>query len=227
MRWTRNLGRAVKYLRLTLSHSEDTVHPMHRFANESDAVDDYRMLHWNATGEGTNALLFHVEGDRDVYESALEDAPSAANYAITAVDDRSFYVHVEDATASTGEKLVEALSQDGVVVASPLEYLAGGRVQFTLVGESAALRRAVDEIPDSIGVELERAGEYDGRAVSSGVLSDRQREALSVAVEVGYYEVPREGSVEDVAERLGCSTGTASEHLRKAESKLVLQAVDR
>jgi predicted DNA binding protein len=123
----------------------------------------------------------------------------------------------------TGERLVEAVSQGSLVLASPLEYLDGGRVRFTLVGSSADLRAAVDAIPDDIRVELDRVGAYDDPAANG--LTDRQRDALGAAVEVGYYEVPRRGTVADAAERLDCASGTASEHLRKAEATLVYEAV--
>ena len=214
----------MKYLRLTLAHSATTIHPMHRFANEHDAVEAYRMLHWNVASDGPNTLLFYVEGDREAYVDALADLDSVVDYTVTPVDDDAFYVYVDDVGDGVGQQLVDAVSQGSLVLASPLEYLDDGRVQFTLVGESADLRAAVDAIPDDIRVELDRAGEYDGGPAVDG-LTDRQRVALDAAVDVGYYEVPREGSVEDVAERLDCSPATASEHLRKAEATLAYEAV--
>nr|WP_240147620.1 helix-turn-helix domain-containing protein [Halorussus sp. JP-T4] len=199
---------------------------MHRFAGESDAVETYRLLHWNATGAGIKTLLFYVEGDRAAYKSELDASLSAGEYTVTPVDDSSFYVHVVDESTDAGTGVADALARDGVVVASPLDYLRDGRVRFTIVGESAALRETVEAIPDETTVELERAGEYDGGiGAATSLLSGRQRDALAAAVDVGYYEVPREGSLDAVADRLGCSAGTASEHLRKAESKLVRDAV--
>ncbi|MFC6874642.1 helix-turn-helix domain-containing protein [Halobellus marinus] len=52
-------------------------------------------------------------------------------------------------------------------------------------------------------------------------LSDRQQEALQTAVELGYYDTPREDTHADVADELGCAPNTASEHLQKGEAKLV------
>lgn len=197
---------------------------MHRFANETDAVEDYRMLHWNTASNGTNTLLFYVEGDREAYVDALADVDSVVNYTVTPIDDEAFYAYVDDVADGVGKQLVDAVSQGSLVLASPLEYLDEGRVRFTLVGSPADLRAAVDAIPDGIQVELDRAGEYDDTPAVDG-LTDRQRDALGAAVEAGYYEVPRRGTVADVAERLDCSPGTASEHLRKAEATLVYEAV--
>jgi len=46
---------------------------------------------------------------------------------------------------------------------------------------------------------------------------DRQLAAVSTALQLGYYEVPREGTLSDVADELGCAESTASVLLRRAE----------
>ncbi|MEF8906631.1 MAG: helix-turn-helix domain-containing protein [Haloarculaceae archaeon] len=38
---------------------------------------------------------------------------------------------------------------------------------------------------------------------------------------MGYYDQPRATTHEEVAPQLGCAPNTASEHLQKAEAKLV------
>ncbi|MBX0287507.1 helix-turn-helix domain-containing protein [Halomicroarcula sp. F28] len=55
----------------------------------------------------------------------------------------------------------------------------------------------------------------------ASLLSDRQQEAIQTALELGYYEIPRAVSHEDVADHIGCAPSTAAEHLRKAESTLL------
>ncbi|MFC4551929.1 MULTISPECIES: helix-turn-helix domain-containing protein [Halorussus] len=49
-----------------------------------------------------------------------------------------------------------------------------------------------------------------------GDLTDRQFEALSLAVESGYFAVPREATLADVADAMGVRKSTAGEHLRRA-----------
>ncbi|WP_425603073.1 helix-turn-helix domain-containing protein [Halosolutus gelatinilyticus] len=41
-----------------------------------------------------------------------------------------------------------------------------------------------------------------------------------MAVETGYYRSPRETSLEDVVDAVGIAPSTASEHLRKIESRV-------
>jgi len=52
-------------------------------------------------------------------------------------------------------------------------------------------------------------------------LTDRQREVLRTAFEMGYYEWPRDCTGQDVAAELGISAATFSEHVFAAERKLL------
>jgi len=47
------------------------------------------------------------------------------------------------------------------------------------------------------------------------LLTDRQREVMAVAVRIGYFAVPREATLGDVANEVGIGKSTAGEHLRR------------
>ncbi len=65
------------------------------------------------------------------------------------------------------------------------------------------------------------------REKSVGVaLPDEQEDALRTAVEAGYYDPPRETTLDEIATDLGIPRSTLSYRLRQAESKLVHQYVD-
>lgn len=57
-----------------------------------------------------------------------------------------------------------------------------------------------------------------------GGLTGNQTEALLLALNSGYYAVPKKATTEEVASKLGLPRTTFEEHLRKAESK-VLQSI--
>lgn len=52
-------------------------------------------------------------------------------------------------------------------------------------------------------------------------LTDKQREAVSSAVELGYYETPRRANLGDLAERLEVSRSAVSQRLTAVEAKLI------
>ncbi|MCX6777515.1 MAG: helix-turn-helix domain-containing protein [Candidatus Micrarchaeota archaeon] len=52
-------------------------------------------------------------------------------------------------------------------------------------------------------------------------LTDNQKRAVELAVENGYYEIPRKIELKELAKMMGVSLPTFQEHLRKAEMKLM------
>ncbi|OAQ52349.1 bacterio-opsin activator [Natrinema mahii] len=212
----------MKTVRLTLRFDAETIHPMHRFVAESDAFESYRLVHGNFAGEDDdNAFIFHVVGDADVYETALAETDRVDDYELTRTGDRTFTVYVRDLPADVDARLLEELTDGSLVVLPPLEYRSDWTVRFSVVGEPADLRAALEGMPDGIETTVDRVGEYDGADAAVGALTARQRETLRVARELGYFEVPRAAGVEDVAAELDCAPGTAAEHLRKAEATVV------
>lgn len=71
-----------------------------------------------------------------------------------------------------------------------------------------------------IGYDLEYVAEIGASEVDR-LLTDRQREVLLAAFEAGYYAVPRESTLTEVAEELDVSKATASDVVHRAESALV------
>ena len=53
-------------------------------------------------------------------------------------------------------------------------------------------------------------------------LSEHQTKALTDALKAGYYDYPRRSSVEKMADKSGVSFSTLHEHLRRAESKVIV-----
>lgn len=212
----------MKTVRLTIQHDAETIHPMHRFVAESDAFDSYRMVHGNLTDDDERSFVFHVVGDAAAYERALAEFGETISYDLTELGERSFSVYVRDVPEDVGEQLLETFTQGTLVALPPLEYRSDWTVRFSVVGEPADLQRALESVPDGITADVKRVGEYE-RSLGSVApeLTQRQRQALRIARDEGYYAVPREASVENVAEELGVAPGTAAEHLQKAESRVI------
>jgi len=57
--------------------------------------------------------------------------------------------------------------------------------------------------------------------VDVGALTERQREVLTTAHEMGYFEHPKEASAADVADQLGIVRSTFTEHLAAAQRNLL------
>lgn len=94
--------------------------------------------------------------------------------------------------------------------------------EVTLVGTQDDIARGIDAYEEAgLGVLLRRMGDYDGPTTALDALTDRQRQILRTGVELGYFEIPREASVAEVADELGLDASTVGEHLQRAERNLV------
>lgn len=86
------------------------------------------------------------------------------------------------------------------------------------VSESVVLRKITSETDDVAD---------QSRVVNLDVLTDKQRQALELAVERGYYEQPSEVTQTDIAAHLGVSKQAFSQRLGAAEQKMLEQLFPR
>jgi hypothetical protein len=216
----------MKYLRLHLGQDSSVIHPMHEFVASHEAYGSYRLLQWNPAVGQTNTMIFHAEGPPDPYADALDDVETVLEHEVLPADGEAFYVYVRERLNAGARRLTDAFTRGSLVVMPPIEYRNDRTIGLTVVGTATALQRALDEAPAGVAVDVQRIGQYDaGRMDAASALSERQSAAVTVALDRGYYETPREATVADVAERLDCAPGTAAEHLRKAEAALVHRVV--
>jgi predicted DNA binding protein len=209
--------------RVALEIPDEYLHPMHAFVCESSAVDRETILERDARGEVTTLLLY-VDGDREAYERRLRAVPQVEEWTSQADDEGTgFYLYVRTNLRDREAGYREALDRDSVLVVPPVELRSDGTVRQTMVGYSDQLTAALEGLPEEVGVEVLRTGTYERE--DGAPLSGRQREAVRVAWDAGYYELPRAGELADVAARLGCGTSTASDLLRRAERRLVAAAL--
>lgn len=111
----------------------------------------------------------------------------------------------------------------GVFLAEPPEFIDVNRMKCVLVGEEKALQAYLrhaeqKSFAPKILSLTQLAPESDS---SLAMLTAKQRQALVAAYGLGYYEVPRRISSEDMARLLKINKSTLAEHLRKAERKIV------
>lgn len=74
-----------------------------------------------------------------------------------------------------------------------------------------------------------RSGDLDSEnlvLVDRNRLTDRQREVLETAYEAGYFEHPKAANASEIAEELGISLSTFTEHLSLAQSKILDSLVE-
>lgn len=201
---------------------------MHQFLVDHDEYDASRLLYGDQYAADEHAVLFYVDGPpSESYESALADVSSVLAYELAPCRDESFYLYVRERLTGSDRTFVDAVEQPGLIIIPPLEYRADGTIRLKVVGPDDAIQTTVDDVSEAMGVDVRSVGEYCAGRIDARIdLTQRQFEAVSAAVDCGYYRATRDGSLEDVATRLGCSSGTAGELLRRAERTVMQEVVD-
>lgn len=214
----------MKYVSLTLQEPPGRRNDMHTFIVETPGYEETALLARNESQGDLDVFLFRVVGPIEPYRSAISDPEFVQAFDLTPIDDDTFYAYVEHERRAVDREFQAPFFGNRVLTVLPVVFDADGTTEMRVVGHGDELQAVVADIPDDIDVRIDEIGEYDApRPRAPAGLTDRQRAAVEAAFEVGYYAVPRDGTVADVAKRLDCAESTASTHLRKAERALVAQ----
>ncbi|WP_251341566.1 helix-turn-helix domain-containing protein [Haloplanus halophilus] len=179
-------------------------------------------------------------GDRPPFlVHATHESPSAVERALASSPFVDRYVRVGRAGETCRYKVRPAVGMEAQLGAhlddlDDLRALARAdaiveRIRVTPTGWTQSTwfadRAAFDEFrrfwTRNDGFRLRRlTRDGDPEAPGDG-LTDPQREALRAAYGMGYFEIPRDASLDDVAAELGITASALSERLRRAQTHLV------
>jgi len=181
-------------------------------------------------GAGTvpdsDRYLFAVRsGDFDRFEAGLRrDDTVAAFERVVPGDTKSVYSFAYTAEATLFSPAVAAV--DGV----SREWINDGTawtVRVWLPDRSGLARLQAYAADNGIEFTLEAVTDYTAAPVGSDSgLTPKQEAALRVALELGYFEEPREVTLEEVAAELGITQPAAGGRLRRGLRRLVTAATD-
>lgn len=168
----------------------------------------------SASGARSARVLRRLRADGEVAEAGRYDRADAgvlfelvmAGGPVTAMADGGAVVTQLSATAGQGRLVADV----------PPRVDAGDVIErFVTAHPSADLvaRRRTDRRTPQLG-----QSQFVTQVLSQ--FTERQLHALRVAYDAGYFEWPRDTKADDVADLLGVSTPTFSQHLRAAERKL-------
>jgi DNA-binding CsgD family transcriptional regulator len=180
-----------------------------------------RIYHLTVLEDETMVLLGRVSGNLDRLETMLAAGDDALDYTLSQDDESDsalVFLHVRPPTAIRA--FLQLPRTHEVFFDFPIEGTDDGRLRVEMIGETnTILQDALGAVPDGVEVTVERLGPYPNDDVDA-LLTARQREVLAVAQELGYYDTPRRATHEDIADRIGLSVGTVSEHLQKIEARV-------
>ncbi|WP_049941190.1 helix-turn-helix domain-containing protein [Halorhabdus utahensis] len=183
--------------------------------------------------EYTSFVVTVTEGPVSALKDAFEDAPFVAGYTrLNKSADPPRYKVLPDLSMS--DQFPADFDVGGLKALADTDSLVD-EIQATTTGWIQSGQFADRETLAEFQMFWERHGGFDLRRIESTSrpqagadgLTDRQREALLAAAEMGYFDVPRDASLADVAADLDISASSLSERLRRGQLALIETHLDR
>ncbi len=221
---------SMRYVRLRI-YPERSIHPLYSYVDDADDVESCRVLQWNASDPEEMVLVYEVEGGREGFEATAEAATVVVDYVVVVSSGSRYQAVVHTRASEPMASLWRAATLEGILLVPPLVQLDDGGIETRVVGGNDDIQRMLRQLPERVDFQVDRVKGSGGWRLNPSVeasveVPSRQKEALEKAYDLGYYSVPREATHDDVADELGCSKSTASEHLRKAEARIVASAME-
>ena len=181
-----------------------------------DAV--FRVLSGTPGDDAAFALVRVSTDDPDAVIDAMRDHPGLVETSEMARGPGDVTLQIESATPL----LLLAAQRAGVPIEMPVE-VTDGVAALDATGAHDRLSAFGDRLRD-IGLEYE-VEFVQQRVNPSQLLTGTQLDLLLTAVELGYYDVPRECTLTEVAEEAGIAKSTCSETLQRVERTVVREFV--
>lgn len=132
-------------------------------------------------------------------------------------------LHLGDETTiaqytSTERQLYEFMGESSLPPEFPL-VVTDGEMEFDVTASREQFE-AMGATLDASGYEYELLSVVEERTPET-LLTERQRETLTAAFRAGYFEVPRNCTLTDVADATGVDKSTASETIRRGTARVL------
>ncbi|AQL44538.1 hypothetical protein BV210_10820 [Halorientalis sp. IM1011] len=219
----------MRYFTFTFVPLEERYfHPALAEARDHPDITLEQMKYINLFEDETGVVLLGGRGDETAAEALLADNDDVIDWElIPSNDENGYYAYIHFTGREPAVGLLKLLDEYRLVLELPLRFTSEGYLRVTVIGTDDNIQQALRNVPDTIDAQATQMGEYnpdDERAIAG--LTERQREVLEAAVEMGYYEVPRQATYEEIADVCDCTVGTVGEHLNRIESQIIHSAMD-
>ena len=168
-------------------------------------------------------LVWERGGDREAFEAALDDDPTVEEFSLLAEFENERLYRMEW-IAQVRLLLQMITSSEATVLDAVGNH---DRWHLRIMYPDRDLLSDTHSFCEEYGLtfEVEAVREMEGEPAGRYSLTESQYEALVTALERGYYAVPREVTLEDLADELGTSHQALSELLRRGTQGLIEDAL--
>lgn len=198
---------SVRLLEETWIHAVSTAHP----------ETTITVLAAMPTGE-TGTGLIRVTGDAAGVSADMKRQEGITSLSVLDASDGEALIQFD-----TIEPMVLLAAEEAGLPIEPPVRIRKGEATLDVTAPHERLSALGDQL-ETFGMDYTVEHVYDSFDPET-LLTDRQRRALTTAVERGYYDTPRECTLTDLAAELDVAKSTLSEVLHRAEGTVLKRIV--
>ena len=212
----------MRYLTIRVSATGDAaLHPLGSALGEATSFSREAIHHVELLDDNTVLMLAEGSGDQTNYIEIMQESPYVHDFLVSGSDRWMAVSQFELSTAT--KQLMTQADRPEVVVDTPIHITSDGSLRVTYLGDDPSLQDLYESLSDdtSLQITVLETGPYvpDQQSLTR-LLTAQQRNVLNVAVDVGYYEAPRQATHEEIAKQLDITATTVGEHLKKIEQRV-------
>ena len=181
--------------------------------------------------------------DCQVLEISSVDAPSDAlldefdhlgTVLHKSIDSSGLHVVMQSCLCALEGSIIERFEAHNCLYQPPTVHRHGWEHYTVIAFEESAIQAVYEDLESDREIEMLSKTGLEETQIPHTMLApvdqlfdsvtERQLDALQLALDNGYYEQPRQASVSDLAAQTAVARSTYEEHLRKAENKLIKNA---
>ncbi|MFQ5918871.1 MAG: helix-turn-helix domain-containing protein [Thermoplasmata archaeon] len=195
--------------------------------NQSREQPDLRILHWCLN----NRDIFQVSGPREqieAFEAWVDDTFHMRQS--TATSDGVLMI-TRGCVCDVRKSISSVVEEVGAWEIAPIVYENGWESWRVITWDEVTMRTLFRGLQELGEVDIRSLRPIENAKMEQMMLmpaadifadlTQRQISALNLGLDHGYYSVPSETKVENLAHGAGLSPSTFSEHLRKAETRIL------
>lgn len=164
--------------------------------------------------------------DFDAFERAIADDATVADFSLLTKNAEERLYQME--WVIEVEDVLHLLLTEGCAITSATLNTRSDAWELQLMApEHGTLSTVYDFCEENeVGLTVDAIYDLDGNESSQHGLTEIQHESLTTAKEMGYYDIPRAVSLNELAADLDVSHQSLSERLRRGHSALIDRTLD-
>ncbi|MFW9907237.1 MAG: helix-turn-helix domain-containing protein [Candidatus Thorarchaeota archaeon] len=171
------------------------------------------------TGLGILEPLEDGERSLQRYVRALRASPSTSSVDVTYRSPSAYWTHVVHKI--DGPSIYDTVLQSGCMTFLPIVVEKGIQKHTVLAPTREVLRDLIHLLRARFTTVRVKKMRSTPLRLSDDVLTPKQTEAIQLAFQFGYYEIPRKCTVSELALKIGIRRVAMQERLRRAERRIL------